>query len=88
MESFRLILPSIDYTSTILLSLGALCITSTLDYPGPDIRFIVNSSAFRKLSLLSSEKKQPPLPAYQLDAFSLSLWGLRSGGPLQRYNSK
>ena len=85
MESVRLIFPSIGYTSAVLLSLGALHVTSTLDYPGPDTRFIVNRSAFRKLSLRSSENKQPPLPAYQLDAFALSLWGLRrSGGPLQR----
>lgn len=76
LECFHVILPSQDYSSTLLLSVGALQATSSLDYAGPDVRFVLNNSSYHRLSLLSSERKQPPLPAYQLDAFAISLWGL------------
>ena len=78
LECFRIVLPTLDYSNTLLLNLGALHITSAVDFAGPDIRFIVSNSAFRRLSLLSSERKQPSLPAYQLNAYSISVWGLKT----------
>lgn len=71
-----MVLPTQDYSSTLLLSVGGLQATSSVHYASPDVRCIVNGSLYRRLSLLSSEKKQPPLPVYQLDAYSISLWGL------------
>ena len=71
-----MVLPTQDYSSTLLLSVGGLQATSSVHYASPDVRYIVNGSLYRRLSLLSSEKKQPPLPVYQLDAYSISLWGL------------
>ena len=75
-ECFRVVLPTVDHTHFLLLGVGGITVTSSLEYVGPDVRYITNSSAFRRLSLLSSERKQPPLPAYQLQAVSLSLWGV------------
>ena len=72
LECFRLILPTKDFSSILLLGIGALGVTSSLDYPTSDIRYVVSQSAFRRLS---SERKQ--LPAYQMDAYAVSLWGLR-----------
>ena len=77
MECFRVVLPSRDFSSALLLNMGALQITYNLSYPTSDLRYILNNSAFRRLSLLSSERKQPPLPAYQLDSYAISVWGLR-----------
>lgn len=75
-DCFRLLLPNIDHTHFLLLGVGGVSVTSSLDYAGPDVRYITNSSAFRRLSLLSSERKQPALPAYQVDSTSMSLWGV------------
>lgn len=79
-----MVLPTQDYSSTLLLSVGGLQATSSLNYASPDVRYIVNSSLYRRLSLLSSEKKQPPLPVYQLDAYSISLWGLTRNSVIER----
>ena len=75
-ECFRVVLPNINNTHFLLLGVGGVSVTSSMDYVGPDVRYITNSSAFRRLSLLSSERKQPALPVYQLDAISMSLWGV------------
>ena len=75
-ECFRVVLPNIDHTHFLLLGVGGVSVTSSIDYVGPDVRYITNNSAFRRLSLLSSERKQPSLPAYQLEAISLSMWGV------------
>ena len=77
-EPFRVVLPNSDHTHFLLLGVGGVTVTSSLDYAGPDMRYITNSSAFHRLSLLSSERKQPPLPAYQLEAISLSMWGVHN----------
>ena len=71
-----MMLPNVNHTHFLLLGVGGVSVTSSLDYAGPDVRYVINSSAFRRLSLLSSERKQPALPAYQVDAISLSLWGV------------
>lgn len=88
LECFHVILPRQDYSSTLLLSVGALQATSSLDYAGPDVRFVLNNSAYHRLSLLSSERKQPPLPAYQLDAFAISLWGLTRDSNTGRWGNE
>lgn len=77
-EPFRVVLPNSDHTHFLLLGVGGVTMTSSLDYAGPDVRYITDSSAFRRLSLLSSERKQPALPAYQLEALSLSMWGVHN----------
>lgn len=84
-ECFRVVLPSTDYSNALLLSISGVQVTSSVDYVGPDVRFIVNPNAFKKLSHLSSEKRQPPLPAYQLDAYSISLWGMMKIENMNRY---
>ena len=75
-DCFRVLVPNSDHTHFLLLGVGGVSVTSSLDYAGADVRHVTNSSAFRRLSLLSSERKQPSLPAYQFDAISLSLWGV------------
>ena len=75
-DCFRVLVPNADHTHFLLLGVGGVSVTSSLDYAGADVRHVTNSSAFRRLSLLSSERKQPSLPAYQFDSISLSLWGV------------
>ena len=84
-DCFRLLLPNADHTHCLLLGVGGVSVTSSLDYAGPDVRHVTNSSAFRRLSLLSSERKQPTLPAYQVDAISLSLWGVDNSNTRYMY---
>ncbi len=84
MECFRVALPSRDFSSSLLLNVGALQVTSNLSYPTSELRYVLSNSAFRRLSLLSSERKQPPLPAYQLETYCLSLWGLRQNSTFRR----
>ena len=84
-DCFRLLLPNSDHTHFLLLGVGGVSVTSSLDYAGPDVRHVTNSSAFRRLSLLSSERKQPALPAYQVDAISLSLWGVDNSNARYMY---
>ena len=76
LESFRVVLPTADFSDVLLLSTGGAHVTSALDWASSDVRFIVNSGAFRRLCLLSSERRLPPLPAYQLSAYSITLWGI------------
>ena len=76
-ECFRLVLPSADYSNTLLCNVGGVVISNSLDYPTTDVRYVVSASAFRRLAHLSSDRKQPPLPAYQVDACSVSVWGVR-----------
>ena len=75
-DCFRVLVPNSDHTHFLLLGVGGVSVTSSLDYAGADVRHVTNSSAFHRLSLLSSERKQPSLPAYQFEAISLSLWGV------------
>ena len=79
-ECFRVVLSSPDYSSLLLCNVGGVALSTSLDYPTTDVRHIVSASAYRRLSLLSSERKQPPLPAYQVDGYAVSLWGVRRGG--------
>ena len=76
-ECCRFVLPSSDYTNSILCNVGRIAMSTSLDYPTTDVRYIVSTSAFRRLAHLSSDKKQPPLPAYQMDVYSMSVWGIR-----------
>ena len=85
-ECCRLVLPSSDYSNSILCNVGCVTVSHSLDYPTTDVRYVISASAFRRLAHLSSEKKQPPLPAYQLDLLAMSVWGIQrqEGG---RYTS-
>lgn len=80
LESFRVIVPNKDFSHSLLLNTEGITATSSVDFAGPEIRFVTNPSAYRKLSLLSSEKKQPPLPSYQLDLYSTAMWGVTGSG--------
>ena len=77
-EPFRVVFPNVNHTHFLLLGVGGVSVTSSMEYAGPDVRYITNSSAFRRLSLLSSERRQPALPAYQLEAISVSMWGVHN----------
>ena len=80
-ECCRLVLPSSDYSNTLLCNIGCLSVSPSLEYPTTDVRYIVSASAFRRVMQLSGEKQQPPLPAYQLDLLAMSVWGIqREGG--------
>ena len=76
-ECCRLVLPSSDYSRTLLCNVGCMTVSPSLEYPTTDVRYVVSASAFRRLTHLSSEKRHPPLPAYQLDLLAMSLWGIR-----------
>ena len=76
-ECCRFVLPSFDYTNSILCNIGSIAMSTSLDYPTMDVRYVISASAFRRLAHLSSDKKQPPLPAYQVDVNSVSVWGVR-----------
>ena len=78
-ECCRFTLPSSDYTNSILCNIGCITMSHSFDYPTNDIRYVVSASAFRRLTHLSNEKKQPPLPAYQMDLLSMSVWGVHRG---------
>ena len=59
-----------------MISSGGVQVSSSLEYVGSDVRFITNHGAFKKLSQLATDKRMPPLPAYQLEAFFISLSGI------------
>ena len=75
-----MIFPSQDFSHTLLLTTEGVSVTSSIDFAGPEVRFVTNPSAYQNLSLLSSEKKQLPLPAYQLDLYSMTVWGVAGSG--------
>lgn len=80
-ECFRVILPSRDLSScSVLLNVDHVRLTSSVDFADPELRLVTNSSAYKRLALLSSERRQPPLPVYQLTAYSLALWGVGGKG--------
>ena len=64
-ESFRVIRPSQDLSHCLF---------------GPEVHLVTNQNAYQRRALLSSERRQPPLPAYQLEAFSLAVWGVAREG--------
>lgn len=78
-ECFRVILPNKDFSHTLLVNTEGLKVTSSVDFAGPEVRFVTNPGGYQRLALLSSERKQPPLPAYQLDAYSVAVWGVAGG---------
>ena len=75
-ECFRVILPDQDSSHCLLLNTEGLRVTSGVDFAGPEVRLVTDPLAYQRLSLLSSERRQPPLPAYQLDVYSLAVWGV------------
>lgn len=75
-ECFRAILPSQDFSRSLLLTSAGVKLTSSVDFAGAEVRLVTNPNAYRRLSLLSSEKKQSSLPVYQLEAYSVSVWGI------------
>lgn len=81
-ESFRVILPSQDFSHSLLLNTEGVKVTSSVDFAGPEVRLVTNQNAYQRLSLLSAEGRQPPLPVYQLGAYSLAVWGV--GGKRER----
>lgn len=79
MEGFRVILPDRDFSHTILVNTEGAKVTSSVDFAGPEVRFVTKPAGYQKLAVLSSERKQPPLPAYQLGAYSVAVWGVAGG---------
>lgn len=77
MECFRVIFPNTDFSHCLLVNSEGVKVTSSVDFAGPEVRFVTNQSAYHRLSLLSAEKHRPPLPVYQLDVFSMAVWGVR-----------
>ncbi len=76
LECFRVIIPDRDFSHCLLLNTEGLRVTSRVDFAGPEVRLVTHPLAYQRLSLLSSERKQPPLPVYQMDVYSLALWGV------------
>lgn len=72
-HSFQVLFPSTS--SALLINIGKLSVCSYLEFPIS--RMVVNSSAMRKLRILVSEKRAPPLPGYQLNGVSLQLLGIK-----------
>ena len=79
MEGFRVILPNKDFSHTLLINTEGAKVTSSVDFAGPEVRFVTNPVGYQRLALLSSEGKLPPLPAYQLGAYSVAVWGVARG---------
>ena len=79
-ESFRVILPSQDFSHCLLLNTEGVKVTSSVDFAGPEVHLVTNQNAYQRRALLSSERRQPPLPVYQLEAFSLAVWGVAREG--------
>lgn len=73
LHSFQVLFPSTS--SALLVNIAKLSICSYLEFPIS--RMVVNSSAMRKLNILVSEKRAPPLPGYQLNGLSLQLLGIK-----------
>lgn len=72
-KCFHTIFPTSSSTqsSALLLDCQGLQVTSDLDFP--ITRMLVNPSSMKKLAVQSAEKKQPPLPGYQLLACAMRL---------------
>ena len=70
MKCFHLLLPTSSLSSTLVVDCGEMAVTSDFNFPVS--RLTVNASSLRKLAVLSGEKRQPPLPGYQLTAQSVS----------------
>lgn len=66
---------SVEGRNLLLLTCEGLTISSSLHYPVS--RLVVNHSAMKRLDIAVSEKRVPPLPGYQLLAYSTQLIGIR-----------
>ncbi len=80
LECFRVVYPTRDFSQSVLLTSEGLRVTSSVDFAGQEIRFVTNQNAYQRLSSLSLEKKQPSLPVYKLNVYSLAVWGVTRQG--------
>lgn len=75
LECFRVLFPCVPpSTSGVILDTGGVSVRSDLSYP--ITRMEVNSTAFRRLSIMVSEKRLPPLPGYEVHLSNIMLIGL------------
>ena len=79
LDCFRVVFPSRDLLHSCLLTSAGLRVTSAVEFAGPEVRFVTNQHGYQRLSLLSAERKRPPLPAYQCDSYSVAVWGIAGG---------
>jgi hypothetical protein len=75
-EGFRIIIPNEDFSHAVLVNAEGAKVTSSVDFAGPEVRFVTNPAGYQSLV---SEGKQSSLPAYQLRASSVAVWGVAEG---------
>ena len=76
MGCVRVIAPDISYANVIFFDMELLRVTSTPD--NPVARHVVNRGAYKRLLRTSGGGGRVCLPGYQLDATSISLWGMKA----------
>ena len=77
LKCFHILIPTSSLSSTVIVDCGEVAVTSDLSFPVS--RLTLDASSLRNLELLSGDKRQPPLPGYQLSARSVSAKTISAG---------